>query len=345
MTTTTEIHYNISAQTCRVCLETPQTNEAEVSLCLQDEIEYNDLKVELWQLLEAVSKCTRFDPIWPTQMCQNCTRRLIVAYEFMREVEKSQQILQELYEQEKLQQDDELSQNLPSIDVLQVFQIDMNDIQHQTVVESEQVFPNDDEYAKAEHQQEDDNAAGQSFLFKCESCPQVFDESNSLERHTAVAHSQTTQEDAMQTCPYCSRIFKHQDGLRRHMLSFHPVECNAETTYERDSLQNFRKTKLRPNRPDRLSRPMRSCRQETIQCQKQVYLKLEDPLNHQKPVNKPHPYKCGVCGMDFKSGALLTVHRNNMSHYNYEKVNYGDPFGEIQKRTKQMTNEKTEGLV
>ncbi|XP_068153209.1 uncharacterized protein [Drosophila tropicalis] len=262
MTTTTEIQYNINAQTCRVCLETPQTSDAEASLCLQDEIEYNDLKVELWQLLEAVSKvkCTRYDSIWPKQMCQNCTRRLIVAYEFMREVEKSQQILQELYEQEKLKQDDELSQDLARMDELHVFQTDTNDIDHQAEIESVQGFLNYYEYVldihQAEHKQKDDYAAGQSLLFNCESCPQLFDESNSLERHAAVAHSQTVQEEVMQTCPW----------------------------------------------------------------------------KQQEPANKPHPYKCGVCCMDFKSGALLTVHRNNMSHYNYEKINYGDPFGESQKK-------------
>lgn len=44
------------AQTCRVCLETHES-----TLCLRDEIEYNDLNVELWQLLENVSnvKVTR----------------------------------------------------------------------------------------------------------------------------------------------------------------------------------------------------------------------------------------------------------------------------------------------
>jgi len=48
---TPEIHVNISSQTCRVCLETHETN-----LYVHDEIKYNDLKLELWQLLEAVSK-------------------------------------------------------------------------------------------------------------------------------------------------------------------------------------------------------------------------------------------------------------------------------------------------
>lgn len=38
------------AQTCRVCLESHES-----TLCLRDEIEYNDLNVELWQLLENVS--------------------------------------------------------------------------------------------------------------------------------------------------------------------------------------------------------------------------------------------------------------------------------------------------
>ncbi|KAH8359718.1 hypothetical protein KR093_008616 [Drosophila rubida] len=91
----TSFNFNISlnAQTCRVCLESHET-----TLCLRDEIEYNDLNVELWQLLENVSnvKCTWNEPNLPTQLCQNCTRRLISAYEFIREVERSQQTLQEI---------------------------------------------------------------------------------------------------------------------------------------------------------------------------------------------------------------------------------------------------------
>ncbi|KAH8418491.1 hypothetical protein KR009_005677 [Drosophila setifemur] len=91
---TTEIHINITAQTCRVCLETQETN-----LCIHDEIEYNHLSMELWQLLESVckAKCPWTDPNLPKQLCQNCTRRLISAYEFILEVESTQQMLQDLY--------------------------------------------------------------------------------------------------------------------------------------------------------------------------------------------------------------------------------------------------------
>lgn len=50
-----QIHGNttnitVNEQTCRVCLEAHES-----ALSLHDEIEFNDLNVELWELLENVS--------------------------------------------------------------------------------------------------------------------------------------------------------------------------------------------------------------------------------------------------------------------------------------------------
>ncbi|XP_022213486.1 zinc finger protein 420 [Drosophila obscura] len=85
---------NINHLSCRVCLE---TNEG--ALRLHDEIQYNELNFELWQLLEIVSKvkCTWNEADMPTRLCQNCTRRLIAAYEFILDVENAQHTLQNLY--------------------------------------------------------------------------------------------------------------------------------------------------------------------------------------------------------------------------------------------------------
>lgn len=44
------ISINANEQTCRVCLESHES-----TLSLYDEIEFNDLNVELWQMLENVS--------------------------------------------------------------------------------------------------------------------------------------------------------------------------------------------------------------------------------------------------------------------------------------------------
>jgi len=63
----------------------------------------------------------------------------------------------------------------------------------------------------------------------------------------------------------------------------------------------------------------------------------------QRLENLPKPdvpamcYKCGVCEQKFKSGALLTVHRNKMSHYEIERV-YENPFGKNQKIIKAEYN-------
>ncbi|TDG46867.1 hypothetical protein AWZ03_006751 [Drosophila navojoa] len=84
----------VNQQTCRVCLEAHES-----AWSLHDEIEFNDLNVELWEILENVSnvKCNWNEPNLPSHLCQNCTRRLISAYEFIREVIKSNQTLLELY--------------------------------------------------------------------------------------------------------------------------------------------------------------------------------------------------------------------------------------------------------
>ncbi|XP_001359470.4 zinc finger protein 287 [Drosophila pseudoobscura] len=84
---------NITDLSCRVCLE---TNEG--ALRLNDEIQYNELNFELWQLLETVSKvkCTWNEADMPTRLCQNCTRRLIAAYDFILDVENAQHTLQQV---------------------------------------------------------------------------------------------------------------------------------------------------------------------------------------------------------------------------------------------------------
>ncbi|SPP84500.1 zinc finger protein 670 [Drosophila guanche] len=86
--------FNINNLSCRVCLETN-----EDALRLHDEIQYNELNFELWQLLETVSKvkCTWNEADMPTRLCQKCTHRLIAAYEFILDVENAQHTLQNLY--------------------------------------------------------------------------------------------------------------------------------------------------------------------------------------------------------------------------------------------------------
>ncbi|KAH8326219.1 hypothetical protein KR067_003542, partial [Drosophila pandora] len=82
---------NISDLLCRVCLKTH-----DVSIRLNYKIELNQITLRIWQLLESICKarCPWMEPTLPNQLCQNCTQRLVNAYEFIQEVESAQRTLQ-----------------------------------------------------------------------------------------------------------------------------------------------------------------------------------------------------------------------------------------------------------
>lgn len=233
---TPEIHVNISSQTCRVCLETHETN-----LYVHDEIKYNDLKLELWQLLEAVSKLkwTWTDPNLPMHLCQNCARRLIGAYEFIVEVENAHETLQNLFEQQEvaakpdevhvdvvelIDQDDVVSmaQYLSTSFAEQHVEMEekygdqdcsafTSDVGEEPLYASEdrddepedsfQLKPRPDEIENRELSRPSQLGSrlnhSANFIYKCAVCPRVFAKSESLTRHFSQAHKLTADVAAM----------------------------------------------------------------------------------------------------------------------------------------------------
>ncbi|XP_060648826.1 zinc finger protein 699 [Drosophila nasuta] len=228
------INISLNAQTCRVCLQSHET-----TLCLRDEIEYNDLNVELWQLLENVSnvKCIWNEPNLPTQLCQSCTRRLISAYEFIREVERSQQTLQEICN--SLEQDQSTMAvisdvNVDGVDVpehasdeellhldecesiIELHEVELEQSEEVSNNATEETEPDDlvqhiiqnDSSAEincnADPEEERPSQLGmrlthsQSYTYKCASCPRIFAKNKSLVRHFAVAHSQSADMAAQE---------------------------------------------------------------------------------------------------------------------------------------------------
>ncbi|EDW42535.1 zinc finger protein 345 [Drosophila sechellia] len=233
---TADIHVNISSQTCRVCLETHETN-----LYIHDEIKYNDLVLELRQLLEAVSKLkwTWTHPNLPMHLCQNCARRLIGAYEFIVEVENAHETLQNLFEQQEvaaktdevhvdvvelIDQDDVVSmeQYLSTSFAEQHVEMEAeygdqdcpaftSDVSEDRLYTSEdrdnepedptQLKPLPDETENKEFSRPSQLGSrlnhSENFIYKCAVCPRVFAKSESLTRHFSQAHKLTADVAAM----------------------------------------------------------------------------------------------------------------------------------------------------
>ncbi|XP_017041074.1 zinc finger protein 2 homolog [Drosophila ficusphila] len=227
---TTEIHITISSQTCRVCLETHET-----TLCLHDEIEYNDLNMELWELLESVSKVkyTWTDPNLPMQLCQSCTRRLISAYEFILDVESAQKTLQNLY----LQQVDAPKPDEGHVEVVQLggqqAVVDMEEIrsasyeEQQTEVKEEFEDLDTSEILKSEteeeplytaqlHKEDADQPAKLQILPE-EPENQQLSQSRPSQLGSRLSHS----ENFIYKCAECPRVFAKTESLSRHFSHAH----------------------------------------------------------------------------------------------------------------------------
>ncbi|XP_016996807.2 zinc finger protein 25 [Drosophila takahashii] len=321
---TTEIHINITAQTCRVCLETHETN-----LCLHDEIEYNDLSMELWQLLESVSKVkySWTDSNLPMQLCQNCTRRLISAYEFILEVESAQETLQNLYRQQKEAAKPEeahvevveligqgnvvdMEEFLPATYEEQQVELEDTSALFQSEAEGEAFYQEEELHLLAEetegkeptHQRPSQLGSrlnhSDNFMYKCAVCPRVFAKSESLSRHFSHAHRLTADVAALKlanessgtgllTCGHCPRTFKRKDTLRRHMQAFHPSE--AEETPENSARKRIAKRRDCP------------------------YCGLSFPVSsltiHIRRHTGENPYKCDQCEKAFPRSQDLSLHR------------------------------------
>ncbi|XP_017076821.2 LOW QUALITY PROTEIN: zinc finger protein 420 [Drosophila eugracilis] len=317
---TTEIHVNISSQTCRVCLEAHETN-----LCLNDEIEYNDVSMELWQLLESVSKVkyTWMDPNLPMRLCQNCTRRLISAYEFIVEVENAQVTLQSLYLQQEIDSKPE-ENNMEVVEPIeQGNTVAMEEFLPTSFEEQEgeeeplfadedheksnqlHLLPEEPENKELSHSRPSQLGSrlthSENFIFKCAICPRVFAKSESLSRHFGHAHRLTADVAALKlanessgtgllTCEYCPREFKRQDTLRRHMQAFHPDAAALETEETPENAARKRIAKRRDCPYCGLSFPVSSL---TI---------------HIRRHTGDNPYKCDQCEKAFPRSQDLSLH-------------------------------------
>ncbi|XP_062124860.1 LOW QUALITY PROTEIN: zinc finger protein 271 [Drosophila sulfurigaster albostrigata] len=401
------INISLNAQTCRVCLQSHET-----TLCLRDEIEYNDLNVELWQLLENVSnvKCIWNEPNLPTQLCQSCTRRLISAYEFIREVERSQQTLQEICN--SLEQDQSTMAvisdvNVDGVDVPE--HANHEELLHldecESIIELHEVeLEQSDEVSNnATEETEPDDLVkrrecphcGISFPvssltihirrhtgenehcpYKCDQCEKALApkaRSQDLSLHKRIHTGERPSE-----CKICAKKFISQNKLARHMrlhtgqrpyacdrceksfvqsndLKIHmrrhtgerPYICgvcdksfvcgsllnihrNQKHHFEGDEIAN---TNAKPN-PD----PYENSRVNKRRAEDIERIRLQREQKPTLPIML-RPYTCGVCGDNFKSGALLTIHRNKMAHYERAKVNYGDPY---EQKYKQQQHSKSD---
>ncbi|KAH8354362.1 hypothetical protein KR084_009007 [Drosophila pseudotakahashii] len=248
---TAEIHININSQTCSVCLETHETN-----LCLHDEIEYNDLSMELWQLLESVSKVkvgsmsTSFgkvllllslyqyswtDPNLPMQLCQNCTRRLISAYEFILEVESAQETLQNLYLQQKVTAKPEEAH----VEVVEL-------IGQENVVGMEEFLPATYEEQQVELGDQDTSAIFQSeaegeAFYADEDQEEATEEPGELPllseepkgkelthpRPSQLGSRLTHSDNFMYKCAVCPRVFAKSESLSRHFSHAHRLTADV----------------------------------------------------------------------------------------------------------------------
>ncbi|KAM8704142.1 hypothetical protein ACLKA7_008705 [Drosophila subpalustris] len=326
-------------QTCRVCLESHET-----TLCLRDEIEYNELNVELWQLLENVSnvKCTWNEPNLPTQLCQSCTRRLISAYEFIREVERSQQTLQELCS--SLEQDQ-------SVRFMSVVDVDADEDEELPRVEEEQPqheelrheeeFPNDEEEllqleesiielqevelsqseeptSQTEHNTELDVGSTNLEKEPCEFVNQLAqDESDAETNYDAdqprerpsqlglrLAHSQSYTYK----CASCPRIFAKNNSLMRHYAAAHSQSADeaAQELAKEHSSSGALICEHCPRifkRQDTLRRHMLAFHPDVVAASGYT----EDYTNATAPKRAAKRRECPHCGVSFPVSSL-TIH-------------------------------------
>ncbi|KAH8243914.1 hypothetical protein KR032_011299 [Drosophila birchii] len=223
---------NLNIKTCRVCLE---LDEANTSLCLYDEIEYNELNLELWQLLEFVSKVKMAgDPNLPGQICQACAQRLISAYEFILEVENAEKKLQSLC----LQQAEAGAATKPDegdVEVLELIDqeevIDMEDIlpagcdeQPATLekmeeapksdVEDEQIYAEDDADSETGVTiKKDENVADDCQL---EVSPNEHEITVPQAGNSRVGSRLNQSNNFTYKCAICPRVFAKSASLQRH---------------------------------------------------------------------------------------------------------------------------------
>jgi len=156
--------------------------------------------------------------------------------------------------------------------------------------------------------------------YSCDMCSKSFVQSNDLKIHKR----RHTGERPYQ-CGVCGESFVCGSHLNTHRNRKGHQEAvisgmGAEGDLSADPYVNARVNKRRAEDIERMRLKRLPGEKE-----KQPEAVLPSP---ELPVMA---YRCGVCEQSFKSGALLTIHRNKMSHYEIGRV-YADPFGEKQKK-------------
>ncbi|KAH8307675.1 hypothetical protein KR044_008685 [Drosophila immigrans] len=333
---TFNINNSLTAQTCRVCLESH-----EITLCLRDEIEYNDLNVQLWQLLESVSKvkCTWNEPNLPSQLCQSCIRRLISAYEFIREVEKSQQTLQEICcsleldqanmavianvkvhrenketeHEVKLPQEEELVHLDECESIIELREVELEQSLVVPIVPDELVIH---EESDAEISYDTDRAEerpsqfgmrlahSQSYSYKCASCPRIFAKNKSLVRHFTVAHSQSAdvaaQELAKEHSSSGALICEHCPRIfkRQDTLRRHMTAFHPDVVANSPCTEGGANT-VAPKRAAK--------RRECPHCG--ISFPVSSLTIHIRRHTGENPYKCDQCEKAFPRSQDLSLHK------------------------------------
>ncbi|KAH8288561.1 hypothetical protein KR054_005461 [Drosophila jambulina] len=221
---------NLNIKTCRVCLE---LDEANTSLFLYDEIEYNGLNMELRQLLEFVSKVKMAeDPNLPAQICQTCAQRLISAYEFILEVESAEKKLQSLFLQQA-----EAAATKPDDGDVEVLEL----IDQEEVIDMEDFVPagyEEQQAALGEVEKAPKSDVEDEQLYAADSETEITikeDEDDAEDFHAALQHEITLPQAGSSRlgsrlthssnftykCDICPRVFAKSESLQRHFEVAH----------------------------------------------------------------------------------------------------------------------------
>lgn len=148
--------------------------------------------------------------------------------------------------------------------------------------------------------------------YACDKCDKSFVQSNDLK-----IHMRRHTGERPYICGICGKRFVCGSLLNIHRNQQHPFESTRQQGDDEGDPDPYENSRVNKRRAVDIER-MRLQRE-----------------NEALPIML-RPYNCGVCGDNFKSGALLTIHRNKMAHYEAGKVNYGDPYEQKYKQQQQQ---------